>query len=96
MSFTGGIVTTELVGNFHSVDDVIGVQRIIIVSVVLSVVVGLLGTGVLLALGPQLMSAIGTHANMMDDTLLYLRIRAAAVPAALLLLGEFEAELEQE
>lgn len=94
MSFTGGIVTTELVGNFHSADDVIGVQRIIIVSVVLSVVVGLLGTGVLLAFGPQLMRAIGTHANMMDDTLLYLRIRAAAVPAALLLLGESVATFE--
>jgi putative MATE family efflux protein len=57
---------------------------VISAGVLLSVVLGLLGTAVLVLLAEPIATAMGTRPEMWEDTLSYLRIRAYAAPAVLL------------
>lgn len=94
MQFVGVTITSKLASNSPAASGLSKEQQekrtesnasMVSYSITFALVAGVTTCGVLLAAGPQILAALGTNSTMMAPALAYLRWRALAAPAVMLM-----------
>jgi len=78
-----GIATTGMVARAGSERDMSAMKRTLANAVVIAAGCGIVASATLLTFGVSLLGAMGVQGALLDQSLVYLRIRALAIPAVL-------------